>query len=100
VSRQPFWFQKRLLDVGSIIGSVFVSCFIGDFMAFVSPSWSDAKMVGASYIIGSSQPVGDIVYDFISDMKPWPNQSPEPTPIGHSSAVAIHVTQAWLSFFR
>ena len=33
-------------------------------------------------------------------MKPWPNQSPEPTPIGHrSSAVAVHVANtASLSF--
>jgi hypothetical protein len=30
-----------------------------------------------------------------------PNQSPEPTPIGAGrSALAVHVTQAWLSFGR
>ena len=32
----------------------------------------------------------------------WPNQSPEPTPIGHlSSTVAVHVVNtAWFSFGR
>jgi hypothetical protein len=32
-------------------------------------------------------------------MKPWPNQSPEPTAV--AAAVAIHVaSRRWLSFFR
>jgi hypothetical protein len=39
------------------------------------------------------------VFVFVETMKPWPNQSPEPTAV--AAAVAIHVaSRRWLSFGR